>query len=162
MHIKICNYCCCIVTRINSHPQLSKSECLNYRLRELYSNDEIADKIPMDPGNLSSYVSGNKTPGAEFIDKFYSVFQEDLTKLGYDHPGDDDLLTEVNEEQLALMQRNRRVLIDELKVQNEFLRSNFGKIVETNQTMAESNNRMSQSNLILAETNQKLANPKGL
>jgi len=76
---------------------------------------------------------------------------------GYEYPKDDERPSEVNEAQVAFMNHNERGSIDELKVQNEFLRSNLGKIVDTNQTLAESNKNMSQSTLILAE----LLNKKG-
>ena len=131
------------------------------RLRKLYSNMKIAKKLGIHPGNLSSCVSGKKNPGEKLITKFNLVFQDDLDKLGYEFPNDNEKMSEVNEAKVTPQQMERE-LIDELKANSESMRSALDKITKANLLLAESNINMSKSNLTLVENNQKLINRTGL
>jgi hypothetical protein len=129
------------------------------RLKEKYSNDEIAQKLGIHPGNLSSNGSGGKNPGEDFLNRFYEVFGDEIKQLGFfsERSEDDQLHSKVDETQFVYSRKGARELIDVLKSNNEFLRAKFDKIVESNQSLAESTKSMSQTNLILAE----LLNRKG-
>ncbi|HVV05360.1 MAG TPA: hypothetical protein VHC96_14115 [Puia sp.] len=128
-------------------------------LKEKYRNDEIAKKLGSGAGNLSSYGSGSKNPGEGFLNRFYAVFGEEIKQLGYfsERSQNDVQHSKVDESQFRYSRKSSRELIDMLKSNNDFLRINFGKIVESNRDLAESIKNMSQANLILAE----LLNKKG-
>ncbi len=51
-----------------------------YRHRR-YKYGEMAKLLKMGPGNFSSYRSGKKRPGEEFLLKFYTRFGKDLEEL---------------------------------------------------------------------------------
>jgi len=125
------------------------------RLKEKYSNDEIAQKLRVGPTNLSSNGSGNKTPGEDFLNRFYEVFGEEIKQFGYfsERSEDDEQhpKSKVDETQFAYSRKGARELIDVLKSNNDFLRTDFHNIVKSNQDLAESNKTMSQTNLILVE-----------
>lgn len=44
------------------------------RLLKNSTNREIAAKLNVDPGNLSSIARGAKNPGAIFLEKFYMIY----------------------------------------------------------------------------------------
>ncbi|HVU59184.1 MAG TPA: hypothetical protein VHD83_29180 [Puia sp.] len=123
------------------------------RLKEKYSNEEIAQKLGVDPTNLSSNGSGSKNPGEDFLNRFYEVFGEEIKQFGYfsERSEDDKQYSKVKDTQFAYSRKNARELIDVLKSNNEFLRGDFSNIVKSNQDLAESNKNMSQTNLILVE-----------
>ena len=55
------------------------------RLRKKYFNKAIAQKLGVNPANLSACVKGSKNPGEKFIKKFYMVYPE-LVEPPDDHP----------------------------------------------------------------------------
>ena len=51
-------------------------------LRKRYSNGELAQRLNMDPANLSSYYSGrSKNPGADFLEKFYKTLKNEMEEI---------------------------------------------------------------------------------
>lgn len=77
-----------------------------WRLREKYSNKEIAERLKVDDGNLSSMGQGTidkkgkpKNPGKKFIEKFYMQYPE-LTESPEDHQAD----SKANKEQKGYQQ----------------------------------------------------------
>lgn len=45
---------------------------------------EIANRMGMDKGNISSYLSGKKRPGKKFLKKFYQTFFDSATLVAED------------------------------------------------------------------------------
>ena len=43
------------------------------RLTKIHLSGKIAEKLGVDPANFSSYISGSKRPGKDFLKKFYSL-----------------------------------------------------------------------------------------
>jgi len=106
-------------------------------LKEKYDNVKMAQLLGIDPGNLSSYYTGkSKNPGEVFLNKFYVVFGEELKQ--FVHLVDESTFSE------------------ESLPENEDLRLNLFKIVETNQILAQSNLILAQNNQTLVETNQRM------
>jgi hypothetical protein len=56
-------------------------------LRRKYKNNQMALVLNVHPSNLSAYGRGTKNPGVEFLDKFYSIYGEELKGMAYKHPG---------------------------------------------------------------------------
>jgi hypothetical protein len=137
------------------------------KLKGKYSNDEIARKLEIDPANLSNYGSGGKNPGEKTLKKFYMHFGEETKQ-----PSDQSEST-LEEAAVLYMRLNKSLdevsdlkseYIKTLKEDHGYLWSNFGKIVDANQSLANSQDKMAQSNLILAETTRALVKgdePKG-
>ncbi len=148
------------------------------KLKEKYSNDEIARKLEINPANLSNYGSGGKNPGENFLKKFYMQFGEETKQPGSESSNSDNQTSpkdykndqveyRVEEAPVLYMRLNEKLnevsdlkseFIKTLKKDHEYLWSNFGKIVDTNQSLANSQDKMAQSNLILAETTRALVN----
>jgi transcriptional regulator with XRE-family HTH domain len=42
---------------------------------------EIANRMGMDKGNISSYLNGRKRPGKKFLQKFYQIFSASTTTV---------------------------------------------------------------------------------
>lgn len=127
-------------------------------LRKKYGNDDIADKMETDAGNLSKYGSGKLNPGEDILRKFYEIYEEELKELRYD-PNYMEVKDSMVNEPNTVYASDTEWDTDE----HEHLKYNFDKIVETNQMMAESSKLMSESqkkfaesNLTLAKTNEKL------
>jgi hypothetical protein len=165
-------------------PKRAKKEDLNRfrqdfaKLKEKYSNDEIARKLEINSANLSNYGSGGKNPGEIFLKKFYMQFGEETKQPSGESPnsGDqtppkdyknDQVEYKVEEAPVLYMRLNKSLnevsdlkseYIKTLKEDHGYLWSNFGKIVDANQSLANSQDKMAQSNLILAETTRALVN----
>lgn len=118
-------------------------------LRKKYDNAKIAELLETDAGNLSSYYTGAKPPGKEFLDKFNTRFSEEIAqlKLEYVH---DIKLSETEEAQIKYMR------VEEEKHSDYGSRSNFDKIVDSNHLLAKSTMFMAESQKNLSETNQKM------
>ena len=80
------------------------------RLKEKYSNDEIAQKLRVGPTNLSSNGSGNKTPGEDFLNRFYEVFGEEIKQFGYfsERSEDDEQHSKIDETQFTYKRKGAR------------------------------------------------------
>lgn len=147
-------------------------------LRENNSNDDLAKKLNVDPTNLSSYSTGGKNPGLDFINKFYMTFENEIPKSDENKlPKSDENEIHKSENKFQRTEdngpapeaedpsqgyRTRRAqedLIHTLKFNNEHLWTNFDKIVDTNQTLADSNKLMAESNLILAKNIDRTTPP---
>lgn len=67
--------------------QFAKFQADTRLLRRRYKYDEMAKQLKVEKGNFSSYRSGKKRPGEEFLFKFYSRFQQDLIDLDEERSG---------------------------------------------------------------------------
>jgi len=116
-------------------------------LRRKYSNDEMAKKLDVNPANFSSYCSGAKNPGEDFLNKFYMVYADELTSPPYESDAAGDQSSTTGEASLRYLSGDNK----------EDRRTNFDKIVETNSIMAKSHLHMSISNEINAKSTYLLA-----
>ncbi|HXB91251.1 MAG TPA: hypothetical protein VNU72_03135 [Puia sp.] len=56
-------------------------------MRRKYKNNQMALVLDVRPSNLSAYGRGKKNPGVEFLEKFYSIYGEELKEMAYNYPG---------------------------------------------------------------------------
>lgn len=153
-------------------------------LREKFSNKEIAERLGVDPANLSALASGIKTPGEKFIKDFYMEYpefkdspKENAASSKEERPdykqepqpsptAEEAVVRQFNAEDTATM----RIELYHLRRNEEFLRNEFSKVTSTSQTAVNAFDKMAESNLTLsraiafyrkqANTNQKNASPK--
>lgn len=130
-------------------------------LTKKYDKKVMAEQLNMDPGNLSSYSTGSKPPGEQFLDKFYSRFEEELNKLRNEINSAlfiEEVPTSKVEQSTA--EYGRRSIqsdyIQTLKANNDGILVNLNIMAESNQILAKSNQTMSESNHILAVNNKNL------
>lgn len=97
------------------------------RLRdeEIYSNKAMADKLGISEANMSAYLSGNKIPGKDLVEKFFTIFDEDLKKLA----------------SLVASQRSF----------NSDPRSRLDKMVDSHHNLSETMSKQADSHRLLAE-----------
>jgi transcriptional regulator with XRE-family HTH domain len=107
-------------------------------LREKYALNLIAEKIGVNPGNLSNYSRGSKTPGEDFLDRFYSIFAADIQELTKDFSlgGHGPVFAAEEPTQAYLHRDDRDDHIQTLKLNNEDLRTYLGTIVKSNEILA--------------------------
>jgi hypothetical protein len=126
-------------------------------LRTRYSNGEIAEKLDVDPTNLSAYYTGGKTPGEGFLKKFFLIFAEEIKEIkesGYQSEPESfstgESSSSSEESTYGYMHTDKQAdHIHTLKINNQDLRDKMGQVIESNQTLA-------RSTEILALNNQKL------
>jgi hypothetical protein len=158
----------------------------NYgRLRKIYSNKEIAKTLRINDANLSALGKGNvnkngkrKNPGADFIKRFYMSYPEIP-----DLPDDDTADSNANEGRQNYKKEEQPDSAEEGKVpymnwddpgmmrnelfslqkkNDEYFRTEFSKITNSNQTAVDAVKTMAESNLILSQEiafYRKKANP---
>ncbi|HTI91398.1 MAG TPA: hypothetical protein VL727_12470 [Puia sp.] len=118
-------------------------------LKRRYDNAKIAELLGVDAGNLSSYYTGGKSPGKEFLDKFYAVLGEEIVQMKSEYVHDIEL-SKIEDAQVRYMQTAKE------PDSNYGFQSNFDKIVDSNHLLAKSNLFMAESQKYLSETNQKM------
>lgn len=74
--------------------QATEKQLIQYRgdyqlLRKKYKNNQMALVLNVHPSNLSAYGRGTKNPGVEFLEKFYTIYGEEIRAMAYKHPGDE-------------------------------------------------------------------------
>jgi len=116
----------------------------------------IADRMGIDRGNLSAYLSGKKPISERFIQRFYHTFAEDLkTTATKDMPVDSSV-----EEDLFIYGRSKVESqdqdLEQLKKINETLARSLKVLSESNRLLAESNQRLVETHVLLI--NKKLEN----
>ena len=132
-------------------------------LRERFTNAEIASELEVNPTNLSSYLSANKTPGAEIINRFYMRFAEQLHKEDYtSHVAEIEsgrLVAESPEYRYARPNINEE-LIRMKKAESELWHSSIEKLIEANKELVSTNAQLVKATLLLIEKTQTSSNPK--
>lgn len=122
------------------------------RLRLEYDNLEMAQKIGMDPGNLSSYVSGKKLPGIKVLMHFYKAFADEIENPFEEHNPAPSHEFETQEPTLVYSHAGAGVanqLIETLKRENAELHKSVD-------TLFAANEKLIQSTLTLVEANRQL------
>ena len=120
-------------------------------LKKKYDNMKMAELLGMDPGNLSSYYTGKrKNPGEDFLDKFYTVFGEDLKQLRAEYPIDESG-SATAEEPMGRYLNERDAHFQTLKLDNEAFRVNLFKVVANNETLVQTNQKLVDSQLWLLD-----------
>ena len=148
------------------------------RLKKKHGNDKVAERLGIDPANLSSY-STTRNPGKKTINKLYMSFNHELNEAG--KPADENAkLPEVEEPLTRYGSRHGRdEYVEELRDNYSHAQRSMdkmleltramvdhadkaiathGRMVESQVLIAESNNNMSKSSLVVAETNRDLVN----
>ena len=142
------------------------------RLRQNYSNKEMAEKLGLDEGNLSAYGLGTKTangkpsnPGAEFIKRFYITYAAELQELDHKTSSSkrgkktynpkSNPIPESTEGQLRYLNASKNVA-ERDTANNDFLRSNFTEIVGITKTMADTQKESVQNQGQMIKTQDRM------
>jgi transcriptional regulator with XRE-family HTH domain len=127
-------------------------------LRKKYTQIVIAKRMGTDSGNLSNYSRGHKTPGEDFLDKFYFIFTAEIQELVIDYPISDrgpSLVTgESSQEYARLDERDDHIRT--LKLNNDDLRSYLSSVVKSNEILALSNQKLADAQISLIARLDKL------
>lgn len=119
------------------------------KLRKTLTNEEIAEKLDIDPTYLSAISSGKRNPGGDLVDTFKEVFKEQIKVFEAEEKAErsDDTMSE--EELLNYLNES-----DENKIAKSLV--NIGILARSNDKLAESNNNISESNLTLSQMQKKI------
>ena len=108
-------------------------------LRTLFEQKEIAARMGVSSANLSSYQK-RRNPGKDFLRKFYSIFEQELTELA-------NKLEEPPQEFKRPDDRDDH--IHTLKLNNETLRNGFEGMLENNTRLTDYYDKLSNSQIEL-------------
>lgn len=99
------------------------------RTERKFTNDEIARRMELNAGNMSSYGLGRKNAGDAVIRRFYETFHHDLAAIDKNRQsGEDELMPKAEYSQ---------ELIKLLVTQNVNLILNFDRLVKSNVELAQ-------------------------
>ena len=129
-------------------------------LKSTYSNDEIALRLNVNKGNLSSYALGRKNPGEKFLNTFYMNYSNEINDLGdkkqsvqYNHESEPTTAQEAAIRYLPLQEHNNT-----LKDNNTHLLGYMDKTLDITRSMVDAQKQMAESNNILARSTEKMVN----
>jgi transcriptional regulator with XRE-family HTH domain len=120
-------------------------------LLKKYTQNAIAKRMGTDSGNLSSYRRGHKTPGEDFLDKFYFIFAPEIQEILVDYPiSDQGLLSATGEPPQEYIRPDERDdHIRTLKLNNDDLRSYLTSVVKSNEILALCNQKLADAQVAL-------------
>jgi predicted transcriptional regulator len=162
------------MTRKANYEELEKFKQAMEMLRTRYTTREIANELGTDAANLSSYVTGNKTPGAITLQKFNDRFEKEVRLLfeTYGQVIAENINNLVEEPASPYSTAKKHPVKRGAQTDNAIKRgphkgkavksrqpdflSSLENLVAANMSMASSMEKLAQSNLILAETNRSL------
>ncbi|HEY4289789.1 MAG TPA: hypothetical protein VGN00_21960 [Puia sp.] len=111
----------------------------------------IADRMGIDRGNLSAYLSGKKPISERFIQRFYYTFAEDLKIT----PAKDSMpaVSSAEEDMVAYgtnkLESQDQEEIEQLKKINNNLTRNLTDLIESNRMLADSNQKLVEAHVLL-------------
>jgi transcriptional regulator with XRE-family HTH domain len=121
------------MSRTVSSPEIERFRRDYGSLREKYAHKEVAERAQISPANLSSYVSGRKNPGKDFLTKFYSAFEQELSEL----------TNKVTEPPVVFNRADDRDdHIQTLKENNKDLRTYLDAMMANNSMLTQNNNEL--------------------
>ena len=134
-------------------------------LKKIYPNAEIAQKLGVDPANLSSYGTGSKKPGEAFLNTFYMNFSKEINEqndnqqspsVPYDHESELRTLQEAAIKCLRANELHEHKLT--LKDNNTHLLGYVNKALEITKSLVDVQKQMAESSHILIKSNEKMVN----
>ena len=134
-------------------------------VKKIYPNLEIAQKLNVDPANLSSYGTGSKNPGETFLNTFYMNFSDEINEQNDKQQAASvpyDLESELKTVQEAAIKYLPNNELQEhkttLKENNTHLLGYVNRALDITQTMVDVQKQMAESSHILIKSNEKMVN----
>jgi hypothetical protein len=134
-------------------------------VKKIYPNVEIAQKLNIDPANLSSFSTGSKNPGESFLNTFYMNFSTEINEqndkqqaasVPYDHESE---LKAVQEAAIKYLPNNElQEHKTTLKENNTHLFGYVNRALDITQSMVAVQKQMAESSHILIKSNEKMVN----
>ncbi len=112
----------------------------------------IADRMGIDRGNLSAYLSCNKPISERFIQRFYHTFAEELkTTVAKDFMPVVFALAEDCIPYVTSRLENLYREIEQLKILIDNLTRNLQNLIESNRILADSNQKLVETHVLLID-----------
>jgi transcriptional regulator with XRE-family HTH domain len=109
----------------------------------------IADRMGVDRGNLSAYLSGKKPVSERFIRRFYHTFAEDLKAVADLKRADSSSVEEEIFTYGTIKAESQSHEIEQLKIMNDTLTRNVQILIESNRKLVDSNQKLVEANVLL-------------